>query len=102
MSHWEDIVKERLERYESTLPEDSLASFHAFRGGQTAKTGRPVYPWILGVMAIAAGVSAVLFIHRQEPVVNMVPAEHTPPASLEARAVLSEVVPSEPFIHYTA
>ena len=98
MNRWEDIVKERLEGYESTLPEDSLAAFHAFRSGRAAKAGRSVYPWVLGVMAIAAGVSAVLFLRRQEPVLNMIPAEQAPSVSLAAESDLPEMVPSVTFV----
>ena len=102
MNRWEDIVKERLEGYESTLPEDSLAAFHAFRSGRAAKAGRSVYPWVLGAMAIAAGVSAVLFLRRQEPVLDMVPTVQAPSASLAAGSELPEVVPSETFVPHTA
>ena len=98
MNRWEDIVKERLEGYESTLPEDSLAAFHAFRSGRAAKAGRSVYPWVLGAMAIAAGVSAVLFLRRQEPVLNMIPAEQAPSVSLAAESDLPEMVPSVTFV----
>ena len=31
MNKWEDIVKDKLEGYESNLPEDSLAAFNARR-----------------------------------------------------------------------
>ena len=31
MRKWEDIVKDKLGGYESNLPEDSLAAFHARR-----------------------------------------------------------------------
>ena len=51
MRKWEDIVKDKLEGYESNLPEDSLAAFNA--------------PLVWAVVpAIAAGLAAVLLLRK--------------------------------------
>ena len=54
MRKWEDIVKDKLGGYESNLPEDSLAAFHARRAAVGAtKTKRFPLVWAV-VPAIAA------------------------------------------------
>ena len=55
MRKWEDIVKDKLGGYESNLPEDSLAAFHARRASAgTMKAKRFPLVWAI-VPAIAAG-----------------------------------------------
>lgn len=64
MSKWEDIVKDKLGGYESNLPEDSLAAFHARRATAGAtKAKRFPFVWAI-VPAIAAGLAAVLFLRK--------------------------------------
>ena len=64
MSNWEDIVKDKLGGYESNLPEDSLAAFHARRATAGAtKAKRFPLVWAI-VPAIAAGLAAVLFLRK--------------------------------------
>ncbi len=64
MSKWEDIVKDKLEGYESNLPEDSLAAFHARRAAVGAtKAKRFPLVWAI-VPAIAAGLAAVLLLRK--------------------------------------
>lgn len=89
MKKWEDIVKDRLEGYESALPEGSLA---AFRARRSAAAGAPVtkrFPlaWVVAAAA-AAGLAAVLFLRKpaapeegiqlvQQPPVVQVPVDDT-------------------------
>lgn len=64
MKKWEDTIKERLEGYESTLPEGSYADFQRLRAD--AKGSRKkVYPlaWAAAV-AVAASLAAVLFLRQ--------------------------------------
>jgi len=64
MKKWEDTIKERLEGYESTLPEGSYADFQRLRAD--AKVSRKkVYPlaWAAAV-AVAASLAAVLFLRQ--------------------------------------
>ena len=76
MRKWEDIVKVKLEGYESNLPEDSLAAFHARRAAASAtKAKRFPLVWAL-VPAIAAGLAAVLLLRKPtvpEDGVQMIP-----------------------------
>ena len=76
MRKWEDIVKDKLGGYESNLPEDSLAAFHAHRttAGAT-KAKRFPFVWAF-VPAIAAGLAAVLLLMKPtlpEDGVQMIP-----------------------------
>lgn len=91
MKQWEDIVKERLEGYESTLPKGSLAEFQKLRAAGKATPRKKVYPlmWAAAV-AVAASLAAVLFLRQpaqpeggvqlvqQQPAEVQVPAEAAP------------------------
>ena len=64
MRKWEDIVKDKLEGYESNLPEDSLAAFHA-RRATAGSTKAKRFPLVWAVVpAIAAGLAAVLLLRK--------------------------------------
>lgn len=65
MKNWEDIIKEKLEGYESPLPEGSLAEFRSRResaGSPAAKKRTPLL-WILPT-AVAAALAAALFLRK--------------------------------------
>jgi hypothetical protein len=67
MSKWEDILKDKLEGYESPLPEGGLAEFRARRAGSApaAKRYSPRWGWALaGAAAVAAGLAALLLPPR--------------------------------------
>ena len=64
MRKWEDIVKDKLEGYESNLPEDSLAAFNARRAtAGSTKAKRFPLVWAI-VPALAAGLAAVLLLSK--------------------------------------
>ena len=64
MRKWEDIVKDKLGGYESNLPEDSLAAFHARRAAVGATKAKR-FPLVWAVApAIAAGLAAVLLLRK--------------------------------------
>ena len=65
MKKWEDIVKDKLAGYESALPEGSLADFRARRSQVESAAGTRRFPlaWVL-VPALAAGLAAVLLLHK--------------------------------------
>jgi len=64
MRKWEDIVRDKLEGYESNLPEDSLAAFHARRATAGATKAKR-FPLIWAIVpAIAAGLAAVLLLRK--------------------------------------
>ena len=65
MKQWEDIVKERLEGYESTLPEGSFAQFQKLRAEGKQAPKKKVYPFVwAAAAAVAASLAAVLFLRQ--------------------------------------
>ena len=90
MRNWEDIVKERLEEPDGTLPESVFDEFHArFDGAEGTRTTRRL-PLVRAIVpAIAAGLAAVLLLRspkapeeniepiRQAPVAQVLPADDT-------------------------
>ena len=68
MKTWEDIVKDKLDGYEKTLPEGSLARFHARREESASAPAVKRFPFVWIVAAVvAAGIAALLFL--RQPVV---------------------------------
>lgn len=70
MKQWEDIVKDKLEGYESALPEGSLAAFRARASIMAGQSGhlparRSQLLWLAA--AAAACLAAVFFLLRQAP-----------------------------------
>lgn len=65
MKNWEDIIKDKLEGYESPLPEGSLAEFHSRRDSARSAAAKKRSPlvWILPT-AVAAGLAAFLFLRQ--------------------------------------
>lgn len=64
MRRWEDIAKDKLEGYESRLPEGSLAEFHALRDGAGAARPRPRFAAAWALAGVAAVLAAVLLFWR--------------------------------------
>lgn len=64
MKQWEDIVKERLEGYESTLPEGSYAQFQKLREGKKSAR-KKVYPLVWTAAAVVAASLVAVFFLRQ-------------------------------------
>ena len=101
MKKWEDIVRDKLEGYESALPEGSLADFHARRGSTAA--GHATRRWIwVAAAAVAAGLAAVLFLRRPsvpENVIQVVPQPSAVPvASAVDTVVMEEPVQPQPLV----
>lgn len=69
MTDWEEIIKDKLEGYESPLPEGGLEEFRSAlsdeRGHHGRKSLRPVY-WLSAVAVAAACLAAVLFTRGPE------------------------------------
>ena len=65
MKNWEDIIKDKLEGYESPLPEGSLAEFHSRRDSARSAAAKKRSPliWILPTAA-AAGLAVFLFLRQ--------------------------------------
>ena len=71
MKNWEDIVKDKLEGYESPLPEGSLAEFRARRdaAGSAAAKRSPLL-WIVPT-AVAAGMTTPSSINKNSSGVSL-------------------------------
>ena len=104
MKKWEDIIKEKLEGYESTLPEGSLSDF---RSRRAAAAGTPVarrFPWGWAVAAVVAvGLASVLFLHRPDGSENSIQVISQPAVAGIPEATESpETVPAQPRIAQAA
>ncbi|MBR5101234.1 MAG: hypothetical protein IKX34_08060 [Bacteroidales bacterium] len=106
MKQWEDIVKDKLEGYESTLPEGSLAEFRALREGKAAAPARKVAPWIWGLTAVvAAGLAAILFLRKPsvpEEGIRLIQQSAAPVAMVADSTLLAEPMPPTQLITQTA
>ena len=65
MRKWEDIVKDKMEEFDEALPESVFAEFHTMRNGAAPAPAPKRFPlaWAL-VPAVAAGLAAILFLHK--------------------------------------
>ena len=102
MRKWEDIVKDKLEGYESALPEGSLADFRALREGQAASTAG-ISPWIWGAAAaVAAGLAAILFLRQPATPENRSPIVQEPSAPVtvapDSTGISGPIQPAAPLI----
>lgn len=95
MKTWEEIIKERLKGRETPLPEGSLAEFRAkMDGSASSAPSRRRFPLVwTAAAAVAAGIAAILFLHRPG-----VPAggDPVPPQPGDIVAVVAENVASAP------
>ena len=65
MRKWEDIVKDKMEEPEGALPESVFAEFRARREAATAAPTQKRFPLVWAVVpAVAAGLAAVLLLHK--------------------------------------
>ncbi len=103
MSKWEDILKDKLEGYERTLPAGCLDEFRARRNASSAPMAGPLparrFPltWVLAA-AVAAGVAAILFLRQPaSPGDGIQPIRQvpTPTASIADTTEASEPFPVE-------
>ena len=94
MRTWEDIIKDKLEGYESPLPEGSLDEFHSLLDGKVNTIPAKRFPlvWVT-VAVVAAGLATVLFLRQPaapENEIQVVPR----PAAPVAVAVEQTVEPA--------
>ena len=102
MKKWEDIVKDKLERYESTLPEGSLAAFQARRSAAISDSGRKRLSliWVFAA-AVAAGVAAFLFLRQPavpDDAIQIIGQPANPVATAADSAEVSEPVQTSTLI----
>ena len=79
MEDWIDIVKERLQDAQATLPPNDWEEFEA--SSLPAKRPR-VLPWLIPAVAVAAGLAAVLFLHHPTVPDDGFQVVQQPPASV--------------------
>lgn len=105
MKQWEDIVKEKLEGYESPLPEGSLAEFRTRRDAVApAKKRRPLVWSMAAATALAAGLAAVLFLRQPtipEDAIQLVPQPAAPVAMDTVPADTIDMIPAIPPVAQT-
>ena len=114
MKQWEEIIKDKMEEFDDTLPESVFAEFRARRDGAIHVPKRSRMIWAI-VPAVAAGLAAILLLRpssapdegirivRQPapPVAQAdIPAE--PPVDVPKKAVVSEAVTPQAFVSSSA
>ncbi len=98
MKAWEDIVRDKLEGYESALPEGSLAEFHARRSATISDSGRKRFPILWALAGAAAVIAAVLFLRRPavpENAILIIEQSAAPVAAADDSTAVSEPVQSD-------
>lgn len=89
MRNWEDILKDKLDGYESPLPEGGLADFRARRDGAAPAAKRYSLAGVVaGAAVAAAGLAAVLLLPR--------PAAPDDAVQVVQEQAVAEVVVAEP------
>ena len=105
MRQWEDIVKDKLEGYESPLPEGSLAEFRARRNAVApTKKRRPLFWTMAAATALAAGLAAALLLRQPtvpEDAIQLVPQPAAPVAMDTAPADTIDMIPAIPPVAQT-
>jgi len=106
MKQWEEIIKDKMEEFDDTLPESVFAEFRARRDGTVHVPKRSRMIWAI-VPAVAAGLAAILLLRQPsapdeeirivrqpaDPVAQAdIPAE--PPVDVPEKAVFSQAVVS--------
>ena len=114
MKQWEEIIKDKMEEFDDTLPESVFAEFRARRDGAVHVPKRSLMIWAV-VPAVAAGLAAILLLHHPSapdegirivrqpapPVAQAdIPAE--PPVDVPKKAVVSEAVTPQAFVSSSA
>ena len=105
MRQWEDIVKDKLEGYESPLPEGSLAEFRARRNAVApARKHRPLVWSMAAATALAAGLAAALLLRQPtvpEDAIQLVPQPAAPVAMDTVPADTIGTIPDIPLVAQT-
>lgn len=104
MKQWEEIIKDKMEEFDDTLPESVFAEFRARRDGAVHVPKRSLMIWAV-VPAVAAGLAAILLLRQpsapdeeirivRQPAVPVaqadIPAET--PVDVPEKAVFSQAV----------
>lgn len=94
MNEWESILKERLEGYQESLPEGSLADFHRRRAQVRRARKRMAAVWV-SAASLAAGLAAFLLLRQPGIPAGVKPVEREYAALEAAPSELLVRLPSE-------
>lgn len=98
MEDWIDIVKERLQDAQATLPPDDWEEFEA----SSLPVRRPrALRWLIPGLAVAAGLAAVLFLRKPavpEDGIQVIPQPSAPVVTVADTADVVEEIPSIPIV----
>ena len=102
MRKWEDIVKDKMEEFDETLPESVFVEFHAMRNGAAPDPAPKRFPlvWAL-VPAVAAGLAAVLLLRQPSTPDNgirIIQQPQTPIAVVSDSTGTTEPILDQPLI----
>ena len=103
MRKWEDIIKDKMDGYESTLPDGSLSEFRARRNLAAGFPGKKRFPliWVMSAV-VAAGLAAVIYLRRPavtEDVIQIIQQSQAPVAVVnDTTAIGFEPIKAKPVI----
>ena len=102
MRNWEDIFKDRLEGYESSLPEGSFSEFRALRDGAPDAPAVRRFPlaWVMASV-VAAGLAAALLFRAPSVTdedVRIIRQPEAPVAEVSDPSDIGDSVRSEPLV----
>jgi len=101
MRKWEDIVKDKLEEADYTLPESVFAQFQARRSAAASAPAPKRFPllWV-AIPAVAAGLAAILLLRQPAAVPNdgiqVMQVPTAPVAAVVDSVIVDETIQMEP------
>ncbi|MBP5487564.1 MAG: hypothetical protein J6Y06_08055 [Bacteroidales bacterium] len=102
MKQWEDIIKDKMEEFDDTLPESVFSEFRARRDGTVHVTRRFPVIWAI-VPAVAAGLAAILFLRPTsipEEEIQIIPQPAVPMAQVDEPVEPSPIVSEQPVVSH--
>ena len=100
MRKWEDIVKDKLEEADGTLPESVFAEFQARRSAAASASAPKRFPLVwLAIPAVAAGLAAILLLRQPAAVpddgIQLIRQPTAPVAVTVDTAIVNEPIQTE-------
>ena len=106
MRKWEDIVKDKLEEADGTLPESVFAEFRARRSAAKSASASKRFPLVwLAIPAVAAGLAAILLLRQPTDVpddgIQLIQQPSAPLAVTVDTVIVDEPMQLEPPVSQT-
>lgn len=106
MRKWEDIVKDKLEEADGTLPESVFAEFRARRSAAKSASASKRFPLVwLAIPAVAAGLAAILLLRQPTAVpedgIQLIQQPSAPLAVTVDTVIVDEPMQLEPPVSQT-